>query len=582
MKRHTVSATPASTTNPGLAPFDLTGYTGVHGQNFYEEDRLLQKIIEKHTSSYTKEHSSALKANLHKYGKLAGGLLDDLVSASHKDGKWGEIKRFDRLGKRIDKIEYCMEQREVRRINYEYGILNLDFHPEWSYKFTECHRMALAYLASTNGEGGVTCPLAMADGMLRVLQALGTPAQKKKYIGLVADPKSKSHFMVGQYVTERVGGSNVATNRTVAHNLDNGKWLLNGEKWFCSNPGDLWVTTARIEGSNTIGLFLVSRLKDDGEINGCHIVRKKDIIGTKGKLTVEVIYENVEAELLGERPSHGLLHLIKHVIQISRLHVSLSSIAFSRRAFMEARAYTRQRTAYGRKIGAFFSVQRVLAEMQILHSSMLWCIFENINLYETNNRLSSLLIPLLKYSCTVHTTWITHEAMLLHGGNGILNDFTCLPRLHNDAIINETWEGNHQLMTDHTLKAFARPRIQEAYFNRLDENCKDAKENTDLSYALEIFQKERALLQSITKESKEEIQASRFYLCDLIYHTLALSEWIHAVSSDNALKLKPKEKSIYTSFALGLAEIIEKGRACILKKDSIFRDKEKIEELIAY
>ena len=182
-------------------------------------------------------------------------------------------------------------------------------------------------------------------------------------------------------------------------------------------------------------------------------MRKKDIIGTKGKLTVEVLYEDLEAEELGN-PSHGIANLIKYVIQTSRRHVAISSVGASRRAFIEARAYSKARRAYGKNISAFPSVQRRLAEMQVLHSSLLWCIFKNIDLDAKKEKLSTLITPLLKYISTVHTTWITHEAILLHGGNGILDDFSCLPRLYNDSIINETWEGTHQILTEHTWKSF--------------------------------------------------------------------------------------------------------------------------------
>ena len=34
--------------------------------------------------------------------------------------------------------------------------------------------MALAYLANFNGEGGVTCPLAMTDGLIIALKEIGT------------------------------------------------------------------------------------------------------------------------------------------------------------------------------------------------------------------------------------------------------------------------------------------------------------------------------------------------------------------------------------------------------------------------
>ncbi len=481
--------------------------------------------------------------------------------------------QYDRTGRRIDEVEYCFEQKEVRRINYEHGLVNLDFHPEWEHTFTKLHRMALAYLANTNGEGGITCPLAMTDGMIQVLQAIGTPAQKEKYLTLLANPQSKSYFMAGQYITERVGGSNVAENRTVAHKTNDDKWILEGEKWFCSNPGDVWVTTARIEGSRRIGLFLVPRIKKNGELNGCHLLRKKEIIGTKGKLTVEVVYDNLEAEPLG-RLIYGLANLIQYVIQTSRLHVATCAIGLSRRAFMETVSYSQTRTAYGKKIGDFPSVRKNIAEMQILHSSMLWCVFKNIELVEKKEKLSLMLTPLLKYSSTKHSTWITHEAMMLHGGNGILENFSCLPRLHNDSIINETWEGTHQIIAEHTIKAFFRPKIQKAYFTLLEENIKGAEKYPELEYTLTVLRKKRELIEKIFTMDKAEVQMSHLYFCDNLYDCFALSEWINEAKSD--------QKSIYAIFAVGLAEIVDRGRGSILSEDSIFHNQKQVERLITY
>ena len=254
--------------NPGLQPFDISDYEGLRGLNFFEEDRVLQRILLQHASGLEKDHARDMMAHIHGYGELTGGIIDELTIESHKEGKYGQIKTFDRTGNRIDEIQYCAEQLESRRISYDYGIVNLDFHPEWKHPFTTLHRMALAYLCNEVGEGGVACPLAMTDGMILALKELGTEEQKELYLPLVAGPGSHSHFMCGQYVTERVGGSNVGANRTVAHPREDGKWVLTGEKWFCSNPGDLWVTTARIEGSERIGMFLVPRLKEDGTKNG--------------------------------------------------------------------------------------------------------------------------------------------------------------------------------------------------------------------------------------------------------------------------------------------------------------------------
>lgn len=454
--------------NPGLQPYDISNYTGVRGKNFFLEDKLLQRIFVKEIieNQYSFEHAKAVWDHLKGFGNVVGTILDELTEIAHREENLGKIIHYNRTGERIDEVDYCFEQKEIRRICFEWGLVNLDYHPNWKHPFTMFHRMALAYLSNLNGEAGINCPLAMTDGMIRVLKAIGTKSQQERYLPLIASPETKSHFMCGQFVTERVGGSNVAANRTIARKVQEGdsenpaKYVLIGEKWFCSNPGDLWVTTAKIEGTNTIGLFLVPKLLPNGERNSYYLIRKKEIIGSKGKLTAESIYDGTYAEELG-KPVHGLANLIKYVINISRIHVGVAAAGMSRRSIMESMVYTTKRTAYGRRIIDFPQTKVELIKMILKHTVITLANFQNYHLIEQNDVLSQLLTPMLKYISTITATSNIRQAILLHGGNGILNDFSCLPRLLNDAIINETWEGAHPVIQDHTIKALKKPRVQQ-------------------------------------------------------------------------------------------------------------------------
>ncbi len=553
--------------NPGLAPFDITGYQGVRGADFYSIDPLLQKLLLLEFADGAPGEQAAVEAHLREYGALCGGVLNDLVEAAHKEGKYGEVVHFDRSGTRIDEVRYCPEQREARRISYEHGLVSLDFFPEWKQPFRMFHRMALAYLANQNGEAGFTCPVAMTDGMIRVLKALGTEEQKARYLPLVAGKGSASHFMCGQYVTERVGGSNVGQNRTVARKQSDGRWILNGEKWFCSNPGDLWVTTARIEDTNVIGMFLVPRIKRDGELNGCRILRKKDIIGSRGKITVETVYEDCEAEELG-RPAHGLANMIKYVIQTSRLHVAVAACGMSRRAFLEARAYTGVREAYGRKVQDFPVVLRALAEMQILHSAILATAFRTFTASDSGRAATQLITPLMKYASTVHATWITHEGMMLLGGNGILGDFSILPRLHNDAIINETWEGTHQIIAEHALKAWSRPRIHADFFALIDANLAAAP--NELRAGGEALRNKLADYQAL---GAEWLEANRLFFCDLLYNLFAYSELARLAADGDSVAL---------GLARGFEEIAARGKSGPARPDGVFGDAALLQSIVAW
>ncbi|TGL33979.1 acyl-CoA dehydrogenase [Leptospira koniambonensis] len=564
--------------NPGLSSYDLTGYKGNRGKNFYEEDKILQRVVERYSSDYKPDHKKAMVDHLKGYGELVGGTLDELTEASHKEGKYGEVVKYDRTGNRIDQIVYSHEQKLSRKISYDYGIVNLDFHDEWKFPFTDLHRQALTYLANQNGEGGVTCPLAMTEGMIRVLQGIGTEEQKKKYLPLVAGKGSFSHFMAGQYVTERVGGSNVGANRTIARKGEDGKWILNGEKWFCSNPGDLWVTTAKIEDTETVGLFLVPRIKDNGELNGHHILRKKDIIGSKGKLTVEIVYEDLEAEALG-RPAHGIANLIRYVIRTSRVHVGLAASGMSRRAFMEAREYSRYRTAYGKKIQDFSAYSRELAEMRILYAGLVMPIFRGIDWSQKGILAEQISTPLMKYRSSSLSSQITHRAIMALGGSGIIGDYTCLPRLHNDCIINETWEGTHLIITDHALGAMNRAKIRDSFVSELKKNFDSAKKYPELKAAAELG--ENLLLdwnKNIEEKPREWKETFRVDLSDQAYGALVLSEFLEQAVFD---RTSGSKKSRFDSFAKGFGAFLFRTLPKTFGDYESFRlDQEEVDEIV--
>jgi len=511
------SPTTTAKENPGLKDFDLTGYTGTKGWNFFEETPALWQAFSMNSANSESGYLSAVRDHLSGLGNLAGGIVNELTIECHREGKWGELVQYDRTGKRIDEIRYAPEQVELRKIFYDYGVVNLDCKDSWKHEFSMPHRMALAVLTNMNGECGVACPLAMTEGLIHALRAIGTEQQKEEFLPRLTDPASKSHFMAGQYVTERVGGSNVAANRTIATLQSDGTYLLNGEKWFCSNPGDAWVTTAKLAGTNVVGLFLVSRYRRDGSLNGCRLLRKKDIIGSKGKLTVESVYEDCEATALG-RPAHGLANLIRYILKTSRLHVICGGLGHIARGVLEAEAYTRSREAYGKKLAEFPSVARTLEEMRMVRDALTFISFRAFALADKDEPLSLLLVPLLKTIVTQYSAVVVKEALILHGGNGILGDFSVLPRVLNDAIINETWEGTHALLAEHAVSAAKRPKVAKAFAEYVDAAAALMPAEAQNLLANEFEETNKLLA------SEFDCDVNRMYICEKLWRIFALAE----------------------------------------------------------
>lgn len=562
--------------NPGLMPYDLSGYRGLRGKNFYELDGCLRRIVQRKIENLPEDEKKSIEDHLLEYGKMVGGILDELTEKCHKEGKYGEIRKYNSIGERVDEIVYSPEQMESRKISYEHGVVNLDFHSNWKYSFRTVHRYALAYLMGLNGEGGVACPLAMTDGMILALRKIGTEEQKQKYLPLVAGENSRSHFFAGQYVTERVGGSNVGANRTTARKGANGKWVLDGEKWFCSNPGDLWVTTAKIQDSPTIGLFLVPRIKENGSLNGHHILRKKDIIGSRGKVTAEVVYEELEAEELG-RPSHGLSNLIKYVISISRIHVGIGSSAGAKRAFWEAREYSMHRKAYGKNLYQFPIYEKTLCEMQVSLIALTLANFRSLSFYEDENPLQFITIPLLKYISSSRATSICHKAILAMGGNGIIGDFSPLPRLLNDSIINESWEGTHFLLTEHVLKALERPKNRKAFLDEIS-----ILDSTDIlipGKIQKVINFKRNQLQELLNSDTETKELYRLKISDIVYDLFSMNVLVREIKYDKA---KGSEETFFMDILDIYSTFTEGGKDGVYEKDSPIMDPLKRKKIINF
>lgn len=422
-------------------------YRGVRGTNFLLHDSPLLAWLKRRKAP--KDAIERLTA----FGELCGGRLDELVTAAHRDENLPRLERYDRWGERIDEIRYCPEQMEARRLVLKSGVLPPV--PLWE-------RLVKAYLVNQCGEGGVTCPLAMTDGLAQLLEAHGTPEQRERWLPLLGDVRTPTPLTAGQFVTEKQGGSVVSDNETRAILASDGTWRLTGLKWFCSNPGELWVTTAKPQGSNAVGLFLVPRRLPDGRLNECHILRLKDLCGTRGKATAEVEYKGACAELVG-RPSHGLAMLMGVVIQTSRVHVVAGSLGMMRRAMLEAGAYARARRVMGRPAAELPEVKNGLSRIETLWLSSQAAFFEMIRALEEGDSVAEVLVPLLKIGVSRAASEAVREAQMVFAGNSILRDFSILPRLSQDALIQEIWEGTHAVLAGHVEKALRRKDSRRAF-----------------------------------------------------------------------------------------------------------------------
>src|SRR5262245_52513767 len=330
--------------------------------NFYETDRHLQNILEFYSGA---DRMRVCAPRLSKFGDESFMIVDPAVRRANLAENLPKLDRYSAVGERTEDVAHSADHHLAGR--YIYGSGAMSVYAEASNNLLA---LALFYLSSYNGEAGHNCPLACTAGVIKTLQFAGSEELKARYLPRLLDPNYETRYHGAQFLTEVQGGSDVGANACTATLIDErlNLWVINGEKWFCSNvTADLALVTARPEGATGgtkgLGLFLVPHHHPQLGPNGIYIRRLKDKLGTKSLATAEVDFKDAVAHRIGE-PGQGFQHAMDFVINTSRLYNAVGSAGAARRAYVIAWTYAQHRRAFGTPIKDFPLVQDTLAEMR--------------------------------------------------------------------------------------------------------------------------------------------------------------------------------------------------------------------------
>ena len=155
--------------------------------------------------------------------------------------------------------------------------------------------------------------------------------------------------------------------------------------------------------------------------------------------------------------------LFNIVLRASRIHVGAASLGFGRRAHLEAKLYAKARIVLGAPVAGLPSIADSLERMEAAQTAATLAFYEELALIEAESPAAEALIPLLKIGLSRTATEAVRRARLIMAGNAILRDFSILPRLAEEAFIQEIWEGTHDILGGHFLKALRRPASRKAF-----------------------------------------------------------------------------------------------------------------------
>ena len=451
------------------------------GMNFFDADPAIADVLRLYMPQDLYDH---LEPHMRRLGALAGSRLDELAEAADRHGP--VLHARDRCGRDEEWIEYHPAYREMERIAFEdFGFQAMTHRGGvlgWPEPFPPLAKYAFQYLF-VQAEFGLMCPISVTDTSANLIKMFGDDDLKARYLDRMLN-QDMDQFLTGtQFITERVGGSDVGALETEAR-FDGSNWRLYGDKWFCSHAdADVAMILARPKGAapgtQGLGLLAMPRTLEDGSRNAYRIIRLKNKLGTRSMASGEIRLEGAVAYVIGDL-DQGFKQMMAQV-NLSRLSHGVRAASMMRRSLNEALAAARGRRAFGRNVADMPLARRQLMKIMVPTEQALSVFARTAHVMEKADNGDShaekelrILTPLLKFRACRDNIPVATGAMEMRGGNGYIEDGVNA-RLVRDAHIGVLWEGTSNI---NGLDVITRAVAKEWAHEALAQSLKSRLENT--------------------------------------------------------------------------------------------------------
>ena len=262
----------------------------------------------------------------------------------------------------------------------------------------------------------------------RVLRESGTPEQKAELLPRVA----AGEFLMSFGMSEPGGGTDVLALKTRA-SLKDGEWVVRGQKLYTSFADDadaiLVLCRTDPEGAKRArGLSLVLTPRHQPGVQ----VRRLELMGQRAACTCEVFLDDARAPaeaVVGEQ-GRGWYALLR-TLDEERILCAAMYVGITAAALDQALRYARERSAFGRPIGAFQAVQHPLAETateleqtRLITAKAAWL--------QSAGRDCATEAAMAKLAASEAAVRATDRCMRVLGGYGLVEE-SPMERLFRDA-----------------------------------------------------------------------------------------------------------------------------------------------------
>jgi len=266
----------------------------------------------------------------------------------------------------------------------------------------------------------------------------GTEGQKERYLPALA----RGEKLAAWALTEPTSGSDAAALRTTAARRGAG-WVLNGVKTFITqgSVADVYVVLARTDPGQKRGItaFLLEKGLTGFTQRALH-----GKLGMRSSDTAELFLEEVEVsdeQRLGE-VGEGFLNTLQ-ILDRGRITIGALAVGLARGALEEARAYARERRAFGKPLAEFQAIAFGLSDVATEITAARLMVHRAAALCDAGAPFGKEA-SMAKLFASEMAMRATSRAIQIHGGNGYTSDYP-VERYFRDAKLTEIGEGTSEV-----------------------------------------------------------------------------------------------------------------------------------------
>jgi alkylation response protein AidB-like acyl-CoA dehydrogenase len=267
----------------------------------------------------------------------------------------------------------------------------------------------------------------------------GNEEQRKRFL-----PRLTTGEHLGCWALTEPGSGSDASGLVTTAVKDGDHWVLNGTKNFITNASHAQVAvvlamTDRNDKKHGITAFAIEMDRP-----GIRAGKKENKLGMRSSDTAELILENCrvpDTNVLG-KVGYGFIDAMK-VLDGGRISIAALSLGIARGAYEAARAYAKERVAFGQPIAANQAIQFMLSDMHTeIEAARLLC-YRAATMKDADEKVTTFSAMAKLYASEVAVR-ATERGVQIFGGYGYIKEYPA-EKFYRDVKLCTIGEGTSEI-----------------------------------------------------------------------------------------------------------------------------------------